>query len=532
VKTVEVLDALVIGAGVTGLYALHRLRKLGLDAKIYETGDGVGGTWYWNRYPGARFDSESYTYGYSFSDELLQEWDWKEHFSGQPENERYLNFVADKFELRPHIRFNARVKSLAYDEAASRWNVELEDGRRARAQFVVAAVGILSATYLPNIPGVESFAGESFHTSRWPKEPVDLEGKRVGVIGTGATAVQLITEIAKQVGHLTVFQRTPNYCAPLRNREITAEEQRDIKRRYPEILQRCKQSFVGFVHEPDPRSMFDLSVEERNAFFEEIWADAGFRKWFGCFQDIFTSNEANEVYAEFVRGKIRERVKDPVVAEKLVPKDHPFGAKRIPLESGYYEVYNQPNVRLVSLRETPIERITPKGVKTTAEEHEVDVLVYATGFDAITGGVTRIDIRGRDGQAIKDVWADGPRMHLNLQTAGFPNLFIANGAIFCNVPRCSETIVEWITDAIAYMREHGYERIVPTPEAEEAWVQHCEEVMTAFPVLTDPRSNSWFLGANIPGKKRAFLFYGGGNSGFKQKCDEIVAKGYEGFVMS
>jgi cation diffusion facilitator CzcD-associated flavoprotein CzcO len=528
---VEELDALVIGAGVTGLYALHRLRTLGLRAKIYEAGGGVGGTWYWNRYPGARFDSESYTYGYSFSNELLEEWEWKEHFSGQPENERYLNFVADKFDLRPDIRLNARVKSMAFDESANRWTIELEDGRRARAQFVIAAVGILSATFLPDIPGAASFAGPSFHTSRWPKEPVALAGKRVGVIGTGATAVQLITEIAGEVGHLTVFQRTPNYCAPLRNRPITEAEQKDIKRRLPEILERCKQSFVGFVHAPDPRPMLELSTEERDAFFEEIWADAGFRKWFGNFESIFTSQEANEIYAEFVRNKIRARVKDPAVAEKLVPKDHPFGAKRVPLESGYYEVYNQPNVRLVDLRETPIERITPKGVKTTAEEHELDVLVFATGFDAITGGVTRIDIRGVGGRTIQEAWADGPRTNLNLQTAGFPNLFVANAAIFCNVPRCAETVVEWVTDAIGYMRDHGFERIATTTEAEDAWVRHCDEVMTAFPVLTDPRSNSWFLGANIPGKKRAFLFYGGGNSGFRQKCAEVVASGYEGFLM-
>ena len=532
VDAVEQIDALIVGAGVTGLYALHRLLKLGLDARIYEAGGGVGGTWYWNRYPGARFDSESYSYGYSFSPELLEEWDWKEHFSAQPDTERYLNYVADKFELRPHIRLNTRVTSMAFDEAATRWTVDLEGGGRVRARFVIAAVGILSATYVPDIPGVDSFRGESFHTSRWPKEPVALAGKRVGVIGTGATAVQLITEIAKEVGQLTVFQRTPNYCAPLRNRPISEEEQKDIKKRYPEILERCRESFVGFLHAPDPRSMFDVSPEEREAFFEEIWSDIGFRKWFGNFHDIFTSHEANEIYAEFVRRKIRERVKDPVVAEKLVPKDHPFGAKRIPLESGYYEVYNRPNVRLVDLRETPIERITPKGVKTTAEEHELDVLVYATGFDAITGGVTRIDIRGAGGRTIKDAWADGPRTYLCVQTAGFPNLFVANGAIFCNVPRCAEAVVEWVTDAIAYMRDHGYERITPTAEAEEGWVRHCEEIMSAFPVMTDPRSNSWFVGANIPGKKRAFLFYGGGNSGFRQKCAEVVAKGYDGFEMS
>ena len=523
------LDALIIGAGVTGLYALHRMLELGIRAKIFESGEGVGGTWYWNRYPGARFDSESYTYGYSFSKDLLQEWDWKEHFSAQPETERYLNYVADKFRLRPHIELGARVRSVVWNEEAKSWDVEIEDGRRARARFVIAAVGILSATYLPNIPGVESFAGQSFHTSRWPKEPVDLAGKRVGVIGTGATAVQLIPEIAKVVGHLTVFQRTPNYCAPLRNRPITDEEQKDIKARYPEILAKCRSSFVGFVHEPDPRSMFEVSEKEREAFFEEIWAEPGFRKWFGNFHDIFSSFEANEIFAEFVRTKIRARVKDPAVAEKLVPKDHPYGSKRVPLESGYYEVYNQPNVRLVDIRETPIERITPKGVKTTAEEHEFDVLIYATGFDAITGGITRIDVRGEGGVTIKDAWADGPRTHLGVLTAGFPNFFVANGAVFCNVPRCSETLVEFASDCIAHMRERGLTRIATTPEAEDAWIRHNDELVGAFPVLS--ATNSWFVGANIPGKKRAFLFYAGGNSGFREKCSEIAAKGYEGFVM-
>jgi cation diffusion facilitator CzcD-associated flavoprotein CzcO len=526
---IDELDALIIGAGVTGLYALQRMLELGVRAKIFEAGDGVGGTWYWNRYPGARFDSESYTYGYSFSKELLQEWDWKEHFAAQPETERYLNYVADKFRLRPHIELGARVRSVVWDENANRWDVEIEDGRRARAQFVIAAVGILSATYLPDIPGVESFAGQSFHTSRWPKAPVDLAGKRVGVIGTGATAVQLIPAIAKVIGHLTVFQRTPNYCAPLRNRPITDEEQQDIKARYPEILGKCRSSFVGFVHEPDPRSMFEVSENEREAFFEEIWAEPGFRKWFGNFHDIFSSFEANEIYAEFVRNKIRARVKDPAVAEKLVPKDHPYGSKRVPLESGYYEVYNQPNVRLVDIRETPIERITPAGVKTTAEEHELDVLIYATGFDAITGGITRIDVRGEGGLTMKEAWADGPRTHLGVLTAGFPNFFVANGAVFCNVPRCSETLVEFASDCIAHMRERGLTRVATTTEAEDAWIRHNDELVGAFPVLS--ATNSWFVGANIPGKKRAFLFYAGGNSGFREKCAEVVAKGYEGFVM-
>jgi cation diffusion facilitator CzcD-associated flavoprotein CzcO len=527
-KPVEEFDAIVIGAGVGGLYQLYRLLQLGLSVQVYEGGGGVGGTWYWNRYPGARFDSESYTYGYSFSEELLQEWDWKEHFSGQPENERYLNYVADKFDLRRHIEFNARITAAVYDETANRWQIETETGHRARAQFLIAAVGLLSAQYVPDIPGVDSFTGRSFHTSRWPQERIDFTGKRVGVIGTGATAVQLIPEIAKEVGHLTVFQRTPNYCAPLRNAPIDAETQKSIKARYPEILKRCRETFVGFLHEFDPRSALEVSPEEREAFYEEIWAEPGFRKWLGNFQDIMTNLEANETFAEFVRKKIRARVKDPVVAEKLVPKDHPFGAKRIPLETGYYEAYNRDNVLLVDIRETPIECITPRGVKTSDREYEFDIIIYATGFDAVTGELTRMNVHGEGGQLLKDKWADGPLTYLGLQTAGFPNFFIVNGAAFCNVPRCLEQNAEWVNDCIAYLREKGLKRIAATPQAEEAWTEHGNELAAGL-VLT--QTNSWFVGANIPGKKRAFLLYAGGNVAHRQKCEEVVAKGYEGFVL-
>jgi len=527
-KPVEEYDAIVIGAGVTGLYQLYRLLQLGISVRVFEDGGGVGGTWYWNRYPGARFDSESYTYGYSFSEELLQEWDWKEHFSGQPENERYLNYVADKFDLRRHIQFNARITSAVFDESTHRWEIQTQDGRRARAQFLLAAVGILSARYMPNIPGVESFTGDSFHTSRWPHEPVDFKGKRVGVIGTGATAVQLIPEIAKEVGHLTVFQRTPNYCAPLRNAPIDPETQKKIKASYPEIFKRCRESFTGFFHESDPRSTFEVSPEVRQTFYEEIWAEPGFRKWFGNFRDLMTNREANETYAEFVRNKIRERVTDPAVAEKLVPKDHPFGAKRVPLESGYYEAYNRDNVLLVDIRETPIERITPKGIKTSEREYEFDIIIYATGFDAITGELTRMDIRGEGGQLLKDKWADGPRTYLAVQTTGFPNLFIVNGAVFCNFPRCAEIIAEWVSDCIGYMREKGFARIAATPQAEEAWTEHGNSLV-AGSLFTE--TNSWFMGTNIPGKKRAFLFYPGGNILFRQKCAEVAANGYEGFAL-
>ena len=525
-ETVEQFDAIVIGAGVSGLYHLYRLLQLGLSARICEAGGGVGGTWYWNRYPGARFDSESYSYAYSFSEELLQEWDWKEHFSGQPENERYLNYVADKFDLRRHIQFNARIGSAVYDEKANLWEIRTENGQRMRARFLIAAVGILSAHYMPNIAGVESFTGRSFHTSRWPHERIDFTGKRVGVVGTGATAVQLITEIAKEVGHLTVFQRTANYCAPLRNGPIDPETQKQIKASYPDIFKRCRETVGAFMHEFDPRSALDVSPEERNAFYEEIWAQPGFKKWFGNFQDIMTNREANETFAEFVRNKIRARVKDPVVAEKLAPKDHPFGSKRIPLESGYYEVYNQDNVVLVDLKETPIERVTPKGIKTSQAEYEFDMIIYATGFDAVTGELARMDIRGEHGQQLKDKWADGPRTYLGLQTAGFPNFFIANGAVFCNFPRCAEVVAEWVSDCIGYMQKKNFKRIEATPQAEAEWTEH-DGSLTVGLLFTE--GNSWFMGTNIPGKKQQYLLYAGGAPKYRLKCEEVAAKGYPGF---
>jgi len=527
--SVDQFDAIVIGAGVSGLYQLYRLRQLGLKVRCFEDGSGVGGTWYWNRYPGCRFDSESETYGYSWSKELLQEWNWKEHFSGQPENESYLNYVTDRFNLRPHIQFNSRVKSAVYDEKANRWDVQLENGQRARAQFVVSAAGILSARYTPPFPGIDSFKGESFHTSRWPKEKVDFTGKRVACIGTGATAVQLIPIVAQEAGHLTVFQRTPNYCAPLRNGLVSPETQKRWKASYPEIHKRIRETPAGFMHDFDPRKTLEVPKEERLTLYEELWAQPGFKKWLGNFGDIMTSREANEDFAEFVRNKIRARVKDPVVAEKLCPKDHPFGSKRIPLETEYYEAYNRDNVLLVDVRETPIEAITPKGIKTSNKEYEFDVIIYATGFDAITGALTSMDIRGEGGQTLKDKWANnGLSTYLGLQTAGFPNFFIATNSAFCNYTVCAETIVEWITDCIRYVREKNFKRIAPTPEAEEAWVEHANELGT-HTLLSD--ANSWFMGANIPGKKRAILLYANTAPAYREKCAEVAAKGYEGFAL-
>ncbi len=529
---VEQYDAIVIGAGISGLFQLIRLRELGMSVRVFEAGSGVGGTWYWNRYPGARFDSESYTYGYSFSKELLQEWDWKEHFSGQPENERYLNYVADKFDLRRDITFNASVAAATWDAKANCWEVKIEDGTRARAGFLITAVGILSAHNIPPFPGVDSFKGQSFHTSRWPKERIDFTGKRVGVIGTGATAVQLITEIAKEVGHLTVFQRTANYCAPLRNGPIDAETQAKIKASYPEIFKRTSETFAGFIHDLDPRSVFEVSPEEREAFFEQLWLQPGFAKWFGNFYDVLSNKKANELFAEFVRKKIRARVKDPVVAEMLVPKDHAFGTKRVPLESGYYEQFNRDNVLLVDVRKSPIERITPNGVKTADKEYPLDVILYATGFDAVTGTLTRIDFRGENGISLKEKWAEGPRTYLGIQTAGFPNLFTLvgphNGSTFCNMPRCIEENVEWVTKCLRYLGEKGIKRIEATAAAEEAWTDHVNDLAEGT-LLSE--AASWFFGANIPGKKRTVLMYLGGTQAYRKKVEEVAAAGYEGFTL-
>lgn len=525
-------DAIIIGAGISGLYQLHRLRKLGLRVRVFEAGSGVGGTWYWNRYPGARFDSESYTYAYSFSQELLDEWTWKEHFAPQPETLDYLNFVADRLDLKRDIEFNARIKSATFSDPGNCWEVITESGERAVAQFLITAVGVLSAPYTPDIPGRETFAGACWHTARWPHEPVDLRNKRIGVIGSGATAVQLITEVAKTAGQLTVFQRTANYCIPLNNRKITNDEQTSLRAEYGHMFDQCRNSFGAFIHDFDPRSAFDVDDAEREVIYEKLYGEQGFGFWLGNFQDIMTDEKANATIAEFVRRKIRERVRDPELAEKLTPRDHCFGTKRVPLESGYYEVYNQANVTLVDLKETPIERITEKGVKTSTADYEFDILIFATGFDAVTGALTRMDIRGQNGQLLRDKWQDGPLTYLGLQVAGFPNLFTVvgahNAANFCNVPRCIEQNVEWVSDCIAHLRENKIGRISATETAEREWQQHCEEVIagTLFPT-----ANSWFMGANIPGKKRAFLAYGGGLPRYREKCDDVAANGYAGFTL-
>lgn len=527
-------DAVIIGAGVAGLYQLYRLRELGLRVQVFETGSGLGGTWYWNRYPGARFDSESWTYGYSFSKELLEEWDWEEHFSAQPHTERYLNYVADKFDLRRNIQFNSRVVAAHWDETARKWDLELEGGVHHTARFIVTAVGVLSAAVMPTIPGIDKFTGISRHTHRWPKEDIDVAGKRVGIIGTGATAVQTIQTIAKSVGHLTVFQRTPNWCFPLNNSKISPEEMVDIKARYPEILARCLETPSCYIHGPDPRNALEVTPDEREAFWENLYRTPGFGQWQGNFNDVLTDRAANKLASEFAARKIRERVKDQAVAEKLIPKNHGFGMRRIPLETRYYEVYNQPNVELVDVNDTPIESITMHGIKTSDREREFDVIIYATGFDSITGAFERIDIRGIDGLELKQAWRDGPETYLGVFAAGFPNLLMAMGPHggLSNYTRTAEYGVEWITDVISFAIERGLTHVDATPAAATEWTEH---VHTLGEGLLMNEVGSWMTGVNrnVEGKQAPRIMrYSGGHPAYREHCDAVAAAGYTGLTMS
>ncbi|WP_398471951.1 flavin-containing monooxygenase [Tardiphaga sp.] len=521
-------DAVVIGAGVAGLYQLYKLREIGLRVRIFETGSAVGGTWYWNRYPGARFDSESWTYGYSFSKELLEEWTWEEHFSAQPDTERYLNYVADKFDLRRDIQFNSRVVAALWREDTRSWDLTLENGARYSTRFLVTAIGVLSASVMPTIPGIESFAGQSCHTHSWPKEGLDLAGKRVGIIGTGATAVQTIQTIAKTVGHLTVFQRTPNWVFPLNNSKITAQEMQDIRARYPDILARCRETPGCYVHGPDPRKTLEVSPEDREAFWEKLYRTPGFGQWQANFSDMLTDRTANALASDFAARKIRERVNDPIVAEKLIPKNHGFGTRRIPLESGYYEVYNQPNVQLVDVNETPIERITPHGLRTSDCEYEFDVIIFATGFDAITGAFDRIDIRGVNAVRLKEVWMDGPQTYLGVFVEGFPNFLMAMGphAGLSNYTRTAEYSVEWITDLVQFATERGLSRIEATPLAVQEWTDH---VLALGQGQLMNEVGSWMTGVNrnIEGKQKPRIMrYSGGHPAYREYCDAVAAEGY------
>ena len=533
-KAATDFDAIVIGAGVSGLYQLYRLRELGMTARVFEAGSNVGGTWYWNRYPGARFDSESWTYGYSFSQELLDEWNWEEHFAAQPETERYLNYVTDKFDLRRDIQFRTTVTAAHYQEAESCWKVTLHDGSQHTSRFLVTAVGVLSASVLPRIPGIDTFKGESFHTHNWPKAPVSFAGKRVAVIGTGATGIQAITEIAKTAGHLTVFQRTAQWSAPLHNSKVTPEEMADIRKNYADIFAKCQETVGCFIHAADPRSALEVTQEEREAFWEKRYGEPGFGIWMGNFRDVLMDRESNKLMSDWLANKIRARVNDPAVADKLVPKNHGFGMRRVPLESGYFEVYNQPNVKLVDLLETPIESITPDGIRTTDVEYEFDMIIYATGFDAITGAFDQIDIRGVGGVSLKEKWADGPVTMLGILVDGFPNFMMVMGphAGLGNFPRAVEYTSDWVTALIRHARDNGLTRVDATPAAAKDWTDHVIETNEG---LLFTEVDSWMTGINrnLEGKQvRRVMRYSGGHPAFRQRCDAVAEGGYRELAVS
>jgi cation diffusion facilitator CzcD-associated flavoprotein CzcO len=526
-------EVVIIGAGVCGIYMLYRMLEQGVDVTLLEKGDGPGGTWYWNRYPGARFDSESYTYGYSFSKEILEEWNWSEHFAAQPETLSYLNFVVDKLDLTSHMQFGCSLESARFDDQANCWQLTLQDGRTLTTRFLLTAIGMLSAATMPRIEGVESFAGEAFHTYYWPQEPVVLEGKKVAIIGTGATGVQVIGEIADKVGELTVFQRRPNWCAPLHNGAIDDETQARIKASYDAIFERCRETPGGFIHGPDRREFLEVPEEERLAFWEELYASPGFGVWLGNFRDVLVDPAPNAEYSKFIAAKIRERVNDPIIAEKLIPKDHGFGSRRVPMETNYYEAYNRPNVHLVDVNDTPIERITSAGIATSEREYEFDVIIYATGFDAITGAFDRVDITGLGGQTLRDKWQDGPITYLGLQITGFPNLLTLagpqSGSVTTNFPRGIEEAVDWTTALITHLREHGQTRIEATQEAEDEWTEHIKELFDGSLLAT---AESWFTGynSNVDGHdKLRYMVYLGGAPRFRERLAEVANNGYEGF---
>ncbi|ABM93860.1 flavin-containing monooxygenase [Methylibium petroleiphilum] len=527
------VDAVVVGAGFAGMYSLYKLREQGLKVQVYEAGTGVGGTWYWNRYPGARVDSQAYIYQYWFSKELLDEWNWSERFPAQDETERYLNHVADRFDLRKDIQFKTRVTAAAYDEASQRWTITTDDGQSVSAQYFIMGTGGLSVPMLPALPGIENFKGRIVHTAQWPREGVDLKGKRVGIIGTGATGIQVIQTIAGEVGHLTVFQRTPNYTIPMRNPKYDDAARAELRAQYPMLKERVQRTFAGFDYDFEDRNFFDVDPAERQRILQRLWDDGSLNFWIGGFREVFFDEKVNAEFSDFVRQRIRERVKDPKVADKLVPQDYGFGTRRVPLETKYYEAFNRDNVLLVDTKATPMEEVTAKGIRTSAGLHELDILICATGFDAGTGALTKVDIRGRDGVLLRDAWAqDGVRTTMGLQVHGYPNLFMtmapfSPAAAFCNVPTCLQQQVDWIADCIAFVRQQGRHSIEPSAEAEAKWVAHHDELANLTLV---PKTNSWYMGSNVKGKPRRLLAYAGGAGTYRAKCEEVKASGYEGFV--
>ena len=531
---VRELDALVVGAGFSGLYQLLCLRdRLGLAVQVLEAGSDVGGTWYWNRYPGARCDSESHSYQYSFSPELVRDWEWTERYPDHAEIRRYLGHVADRFDLRRSIRFDTRVVSAHYDESANRWRVRTEGGDEYSAQFLITAVGCLSSANVPAIPGLDSFAGRWYHTGQWPHEGVDFSGKRVGQVGTGSTGIQSAPVIAQTAAHLTVFQRTANYSVPARNQPLTPEFKRYVKENFAEIREIMHSTPNAHPFRIDDRSALECTPEERERRYEAAWEKGGLQ-FRATFRDLVTNKAANDTAAEFLKRKIREIVRDPVTAARLADIDHPYAAKRPPIDTDYFATFNRPNVSLVDLRATPIERITPQGIRTSEKEYPLDIIVFATGFDAMTGPLLRLDIRGRGGLPLARAWEAGPRNYLGLQVAGFPNLFTITGpgspSVLCNMPVPIEQHVEWITRCIAHMRSHGLTRIEAREDAMDRWVAQVNAAADA--TLLPQAKHSWYLGANVPGKPRVFMPYAGGMVRYRAICEDVVQRGYEGFALT
>ncbi len=526
------VDVIVVGAGITGIYQLYRAREAGFSVQLLEAGGGVGGTWYWNRYPGARFDSESYTYGYLFSEALFDEWEWQEHFAEQPETERYLNHVVDRFDLRQHLRFDARVTSAVYDESSGTWIVTLGDGTELVSRFFIAATGVLSVPYFPDVPGRGDFRGESYHTGLWPSTPVDFAGKRVAVVGTGSSGVQIIPIIADEVASLTVYQRSANWCTPLNNSPITPEEQAQLRAGFEALRETLNTSDHGFHHTAYDRGTFDDSESERRAFYEKMWASPGFSKLIGHYTDVMIDPRANAEWCQFIAEKVRGLVDDPATAEQLIPKDHRFGEKRPPFVTGYFETYNKPNVSLVDLHETPMLRVTEHGIETADGVQEVDIIVWATGFDFGTGALARMGIRGRDGVALNDRWADGPKTFLGVQTAGFPNFFFPGGphAAAGNNPRYNGDQVDFVTSTLEYVRDHGYDTIEVDPVAEERWTTMIDTVATTSPAAFG--LSSYYFGTNIPGKPRKYLLNAGGRPKLFKEIARVRDNGYEAFRLN
>jgi cation diffusion facilitator CzcD-associated flavoprotein CzcO len=525
-------DAIVIGAGFSGLYMLYRLRERGLSVRLYEKGGDVGGTWYWNRYPGARCDSEGFYYSYSFSPELDQEWPLIERYPPQPDTLRYLQHVADRFDLRRDIQFDTRVASAIFDESSNVWELHNEDGSETIATFLITAIGCLSTANKPRIKGADTFQGVAYHTSEWPHEHVAFGGKRVGVIGTGSTGIQIIPVIAERAAHLTVFQRTPQFALPCNLDVLEPDFVRDVKATYPELRLKCRESMVGTPYAPSQMSALELTAQERQRAYQAAWDRNLGTRFMGTFNDLVLNKEANDTAADFVRSKIDEIVRDPAVAELLKPTDFPIGTKRPPVGRGYYETFNRPNVLLVDLRKSPIEEITPRGIRAGDTEHKLDMIVYATGFDAMTGSLLAIDIRGRAGTSLKKKWEKGPRTYLGIAMAGFPNLFSITGpgspSVLTNMAAAIEQHVEWIIECLTFMREKGIKSVEATEVAEDSWTEHVNNVadQTLY-----PQARSWYMGANIPGKPRAFLPYVGGLAKYRGICDEVAGKRYDGFLL-